>query len=130
MPIKICTMTCKKCAIPSLHPRCSLRSRGARRDRFLAKVPRPCPVLSSGNIPPLQADSSLPPLHSGSSLKTPTGCFINAQSSTGQFLYGRLSILPGRYRAFRAICLLSNIFPILYEKTIAFNLVNLDNSAS
>ena len=49
MLIKTCTMTCKKCAIPSLHPRCSLRSRGARRDSFLAKVPGLCPVLASGN---------------------------------------------------------------------------------
>jgi hypothetical protein len=35
---KICTMTAKTRAIPSLH-----------RDSFLAKVPGPCPVLSSGN---------------------------------------------------------------------------------
>ncbi len=38
MLIKICTMTCKKCAIPSLH-----------RDSLPAKVPGPCPVLVSGN---------------------------------------------------------------------------------
>ena len=31
----------------------------------------------------------LPSLKSGSSLKTPTGCFINARPSTGQFLNGR-----------------------------------------
>jgi hypothetical protein len=37
-------MTAKTRAIPSLH-----------RDGFLAKVPGPCPVLSSGNMPPLQA---------------------------------------------------------------------------
>jgi hypothetical protein len=35
---KICTLTAKTRAIPSLH-----------RDNFLAKVPGPCPVLSSGN---------------------------------------------------------------------------------
>jgi hypothetical protein len=46
---KTCTRTVKTCAIPSLHPRCSLCSRGARRDSFLAKVPGPCPLLSSGN---------------------------------------------------------------------------------
>jgi hypothetical protein len=46
---KICTRTAKTRAIPSLHPRCSLRSRGARRDSFAAKVPGPCPVLASGN---------------------------------------------------------------------------------
>jgi len=31
-----------------LHPRCSLRSRGARRDSFPAKVPGFFPVLASG----------------------------------------------------------------------------------
>jgi hypothetical protein len=38
MLIKVCTMTCKKCAIPSLH-----------RDSFVAKVPGPCPDAASGN---------------------------------------------------------------------------------
>src|SRR4030042_5758007 len=33
-----CAITCKNHAIPSLH-----------RDRFLAKVPGPCPAASSGN---------------------------------------------------------------------------------
>jgi hypothetical protein len=35
---KLCTMTAKTRAIPSLH-----------RDSFLAKVPGPCPVFASGN---------------------------------------------------------------------------------
>jgi len=44
---RICTRTAKTRAIPFLH-----------RDNFSAKVPGPCPVLSSGNTP-LQAGSSL-----------------------------------------------------------------------
>jgi hypothetical protein len=39
----------KNCAVPSLHPRCSLRSRGARRDSFAAKVPGFCSDAASGN---------------------------------------------------------------------------------
>jgi hypothetical protein len=38
MLTNFCTMTAKTRAIPSLH-----------RDRFVTKVPGPCPVLSSGN---------------------------------------------------------------------------------
>jgi hypothetical protein len=64
--LKFCTVTAKTRAIPSLH-----------RDSFAAKVPGPCPVLASGNMPSLQA---------GSSLKLPNG----------QFIHARPSILPGR----------------------------------
>jgi hypothetical protein len=67
----------KKCAIPSLHPRRSLFSRGARRDSFLAKVPGPCPDAASGNRPALQAGSSL-----------------SRHQMSG--LYARPPLLPGR----------------------------------
>jgi hypothetical protein len=46
MLIKIYTRTAKTRAIPSLH--C---------DNFPAKVPGPCPVLASGNVPSRQAGS-------------------------------------------------------------------------
>jgi len=63
-------------AIPSLH-----------RDRFLAKVPGPCPVLASGNIPYLSRYASgtwmLVTLvwrrRQAPSLKQPTGLFLNAR---------------------------------------------------
>jgi len=45
-------MTAKTRAIPSLHPRCSLRSRGARRDSKLPKVYGHCPVLRQATQPP------------------------------------------------------------------------------
>jgi hypothetical protein len=47
--------------------------------------------------PPCKPAPLLPPLQSGSSLKTPSGCFINAQHSTGQFFNARPWLVPGLY---------------------------------
>jgi hypothetical protein len=44
---KPCTWTAKTRAVPSLH-----------RDSFLAKVPGPCTVLSSGNTTPARQSGS------------------------------------------------------------------------
>jgi hypothetical protein len=50
--------TLPACRQAGLHPMTfASLSQGLRRDSFSAKVPGPCPVLSSGNMPPRQSGS-------------------------------------------------------------------------
>jgi hypothetical protein len=86
------------CSPETLYPRHSLRSHGARRDT--RKTQKTCNLTAKTApcfAPSRKPAPSLPPLQSGSSLKTPSGCFINAQPSTGQFLNARPWLVPGRY---------------------------------